>query len=273
MIQHIKKASVLSILLFLFISCKFSSQEHKSTTPKTASIQQENLIDGYWSCVKYEIDSRFSNSKYGINYANEFKDNFSFTIKNDSITIGNCKEELYQYKYNLNSYKATGESVFGIKSNSQNSIKILSTYEEKSNTCFPLDNLTMYHSDNNQIIIHDKGYFFYYDQSQYEKESSNCKKEGILGNTRNYWNLECHYSKSIDETYKEFLKTYPYTSIFLLNKIPTTSFTDNENNITYNIKDNKVEIYKSDPSGIIYISFEKMENETVMKFEMKYPEY
>lgn len=272
MTQHIRKTFLLTILFCFFLNCKFSGQEKKLFKTKE-NIEKENLIDGYWYCEKYEIDNRFYDPEYGTSYANEFKDNFSFTIKNDSIKVGSCKEELYTYKYNLKNSKASSESVFGIKSNSQNNIEILSTYEDKSNTCLPLDNVTMYHTNHNQIIIHEKGYFFYFSKSQEERKSSSCENEGIIGNLLNYWKLECKYSGSINEVYKNYLKKFPYSSRFLPNQVPKYSFTDSENNIVYKVKDNKIEIYKSNRVGIIYTSFEKIEGDIFMRFEMKYPEY
>lgn len=272
MIQPIKKTFIIVLLVSFFISCKFSSQENKSVTSQSSSNKLNESIDGYWTCEKYEIDIRFSNSKYGIDYANEFKNNFSFTIKNDSITIGSCKEELY--KYDLNNPKKGSESVFGVKSKSQSKIKILSTYESKFNTCFPLDNLAMYNSEDNQIVIHDKGYFFYCSKSN-TKKNKDCKKEGVLGNPKNYWKLECDYSESVDIVYQNYLKAYPFSSKFLPEQRPKKNYIDDENNISYRVSKNKLEIFKSNPMGIIYTSLTS-ENEkgTVhLIFEMRYPEY
>lgn len=263
----------ITALLFTLVSCKFSSQENKSATNNVNTEQQSEGIDGDWSCINYEKDNRFLNSKFGTEYAEEFKNNFSLSIKKDSITIGSCKEELYKYKYEFEGNKSGGENVFKIKTNKQKSIKIFSTYENKSNTCFPLDNVMMYHTEKNQIIVHDKGYFFYLTRTPNATQETQCKKQGIVGNTRNYWKLECEYSKSLNETYLSYLKEFPYSSKHLLKDVPLSNYTDDENNIVYSVKENKLEINKSDPMGIIYTSFERVSDKTLMVFEMRYPEY
>lgn len=289
MIQHTNYIRFVLAIFFL-ISCNFKenrSQTYSSTSNNKKSkednlqeIEKKKVIDSsVWDCYSYEIDNRY-NQEYDKEYAEEFSKFAYFTLKNDSIFIGDCKEAVYTYEFPVKLKKHDEESVFTtyFKPKTKN-IQIISSKQARNNeSCAPIDNLFIYKKNDNELIIHDRGYFFHFHKRnllvKYDIKVDDIV--GIPGNNRNAWRVETSLKNipDFEQAYSYFIKSFPYGARGMSISIPNNKeFVDNKNNIIYNKYADSLIISKSDPMGEIIVSFRKQKKGILFLYKLKYPDY
>jgi hypothetical protein len=290
MIRHI---NFYSLILLLFISCSVKSEKNYSndssfisndiiTDSLSTEITSQSIEKSYfgiWDCYKYGKDSRYD-SNYGEGYAKEFSEFSKLRLTKDSLYIGRCVEKIRYYDYPTKFRRYDGESVFiTYFKPTEDKVKFVSVQNiNENNICLPIDNEPIYLENYNSIIIHDRGYFFYY-----RKDNENTHKEicaenviGIPGNNRDYWNVELKTKRfnNIEEGYNYFMTNFTYGGKDLKDKIPIDAeYIDNKNSIIYKKNGNKLEIEKADPMGTIFIKMEYKEKEFHLIYRLDYPKH
>lgn len=288
MILHTK---FYSLLIFIIFSCNSNdkklegSEGIKDTINKSSKSSDSENSKNYrnsqlaiWDCYKYEIDNRYP-SDYGEDYAKEFSAFSSFTLTNDSIFIGECKESINKYKYPTKLKRYDEESTFITYYKPKiDSIQLIAAKPTgKNESCIPLDNTIIYKVDSNELIIHDRGYFFHYHKrtSLYKQDINVNDIIGLPGNNRTAWSVKSTLNtNNLEDAYKYFTKNFPYGAKGLQEKSPNNkNYVDDKNNITYNYSENSLVINKSDPMGEIIISLELINNKIKLIYKMEFPNY
>ncbi|EJL76057.1 hypothetical protein [Chryseobacterium populi] len=282
MILHTK---FYSLLIFIILSCSNDKKSEVSDINETSksfdsinSKKYKNFQPTIWDCYKYEIDNRYP-SDYGEDYAKEFSAFSSFVLTNDSIFIGDCKEPINQYKYPTKLKRFDEESTFiTFYKPKTDSIQLISAKPiGKSESCIPLDNTIIYRVDSNELIIHDRGYFFHYHKrASLQKQDIKVNEIiGLPGNNRTAWIVRSIINtNNLEDAYKYFIKNFPYGAKGLQEKFPKDkNYIDDKNNVTYNYSENSLIINKSDPMGEIIISLELVDNKVKLAYKMEFPSY
>lgn len=243
----------------------------------TTAIPTKTNLNGNWICYKYIADTRYE-QKYGDEYAQEISNFSNFKIKNDVIIMGNCKKNIYTYKYSTKLKKYEDESPFiTFFKPKKDSVEFVGSINSGTNSdCLIADNFTLYKIDSDQLVQNDRGYFFYYKKSEKPKLGDDSEIIGIPGNNRNPWSVTINFNKkkSVSETYNYFKDSFPYGAKNLSKNIPTTKeFLDRDNGIFYTKKNGQLKIVKDDPMGKINIIFDESNEKNTITYKLEYPEY
>jgi hypothetical protein len=287
------KSLKLSILIFvLFImSCKNSDTKNdivlvknedsvsanliakkKISDPNSTAIKKEKLknFQGVWYSYKFIKDKRY-NESFDDNYAAEVSRYASFSIKSDSLIVPNwCKTTIYEYKYATKIKNYNEESIFITYFKPKNdSLTFLSPYNANDLGCEKPYNVICFLKD--ELIIHDRGYFFFYKREKNKLTNNEFIINGIPGDNRNSWAVEKTYKNlDLNYAYEDFKKYFPFGGLNLKNEIPTSNYLDKTNNVDYEIRDKEVTIIKANPMGTVIINLSIKNGKLYLVYKMEY---
>lgn len=200
-----------------------------SNESQTIAASEPNLADfeGVWRVVKYEKDN-VSNIDFGKsdNYAEQFSRYASFIISEDVMEVSRrCEEKVYIAKIpsvltDTNNdervpfvlhFTPRSEYIYFIKPKNQ-------SYKGPCSEGY--NALYIY---NDQLVIADMGYFFYFERGKPESDYIIWGTPGDIRSdfvvTRNFEN------SSLQEVYAQFLEDFPYEKeYFTLNELPSDDY-------------------------------------------------
>lgn len=293
--KNIKINLILLFIPFLNLSCKESenfsdinlkNESFKDTidlvdTIKSINIKNDTVhirkikiedLNGKWYAYKFLEDSRFNDPKFNKKYAEEYSKYASFEIKeNKFLLLNSCNNNLYVYKYPVKTKKYEDENIFTTFFKPKlDSLSFVSSIDGIQTCEKPYKTFCVYE---NSLVIHDRGYFFFFTKNKDSQKNTDLKIEGIPSDSRISWNVSKMYNtKSITEAYQNFKKDFTYGGLNLIEQLPHENFIDKESNIEYEIKNQNILISKSDPLGVITILLQKKGNMVQLTYKMEYPD-
>lgn len=278
----------LSFLLIFLISLGCSDKPKKQTESKPKKVQtkdketfqkdskgivkavESTSIDGAWHCYKFEKDISEKVS-YSKSYAVEYSMNASFLFHSDSIHVSETVgQPVYDYWHSTKKKGYDAENPFVLKfSPKEDSIQFIAQFNG-SNVSDPFTLLMSYE---NNLIVRDRGYFFYFRKGPRLNKSS-IKREGCAPDSRNFFKVEEKWGvANMNEAYKMFKEKYPYGAEKLSAILPKTPYFEIASGINYIINPGNIRITKQDENGSVIIEFKKSKTGVDMTYEIEYLEY
>lgn len=274
----------LSFLLIFLVSLGCSDKPKKpvESKPKKAQTKdkvpiqndskdvESNSIEGAWHCFKFENDLS-EKATYSKNYAVEYAKNASFLLHSDSIHVSKTVgQPVYDYWHSTKKKGYDAENPFILKfSPKEDSIQFIAQFNG-SNVSDPFTLLMSYE---NNLIVRDRGYFFYFKRGP-RLNKSNIKREGCAPDSRDFFKVEEGWNTaSMNEAYKLFKEKYPYGAEKLSVELPKTPYFEIVSGINYIINPGNIRITKQDENGSVIIEFKKSKTGVDMTYEIEYLEY
>jgi hypothetical protein len=281
MIQYHRDFRYIACIVLAIILCSCSeSKELKTNTVKTISSKDHLKSELYSNAVVVFTGSELVTSKsqskeYSALQATEILSNLKITICSDTIKIQDfCNFKIHKEPYNLNDTKYNTYFLIMNECNvSKSDALCISNFNGTNEGCgTPYSELIQ---SKNKIIYFDNGYFFYFkiDSNKISDNYKTNKVSGIIGDTRQEWNVNYTYLGNVQKTYKDFILRFPFGSMHIEENLILKDQFDKINDIEYVYKLNSIlEIKKNISVGKIHIIFKPISPDiTEVEYYLSFP--
>lgn len=228
--------------------------------PETSD--EPDLVDfeGIWHAVKYEKNN-VSSREYdkSDNYAEQFSRYALFSISDDTMYVdGRCEQRVYVKRFpskleDTNYYEQT-PFVLRFKPETEYVYCIAPKTRIFNGPC--IEGYDALYIHNNQLVITDMGYFFYFERGM---PKSDYTISGTPGDMRSVFEVTRDFKNcSFNKVYTQFLVDFPYErDFFTLEELPLEDYsfeTKDEISVHYKyLSESEIGVIRETTQGFIVI--------------------